>query len=79
MNGSERREHLTNYILGCVRDSALSWSDLASPVVFNKLLKVLSKDVKVALKELGRKGSAELLHVGVTMLAGLAENLVRKK
>ena len=77
--GSERRELLTQYILMCVRDSALSWSDIASPAVFEKLLKILSKDVKVALKDLGQKGSAGLLRVGVTLLAGFAENVARKR
>jgi hypothetical protein len=65
--GSERRELLKQYILTCIRDSALSWSDLTSPKVFDKLLKVLSQDVKVVIGELGQRGKAELLQMGVTL------------
>jgi hypothetical protein len=79
MKGEERREFLKQYVLTCVRDSALTWSDLMSPRVFDKLLAVLSKDVKVVLVDLGRTGGADLIQMGAAMLAGFAQNAVKRK
>jgi hypothetical protein len=79
MRGEERREFLKQYILTCVRDSALSWGDLMSPRVFDKLLKILSKDVKVVIVDLGRTGGAGLIQMGAAMLTGLAQSAGKRK
>lgn len=81
MESIGRREHLKQYVLACVRDSVLSWSDLASPDVFNKFLRILSEDSKLVLFELGRTGGGNLLRVAGAALVGLAEDVVigRKK
>ena len=74
---SERREHLKAYLASCFRDGNLTWNDLlANP---DKLLKVLSKDVKIILKEAGRDGSVNFLRVGAAMLAGFAEKILTGK
>ena len=74
---NERREHLRAYLLACFRDSHLSWDDLlANP---DKFLKVLSKDVTIILKEVGRDGSVSFLRMGAAMLAGFAEKVLLGK
>ena len=73
---SERKEHLKQYILACVRDSVLSWNDLASPQVFDKFLKILSWDTRDVLKELGRKGGQGLLGIAGAALLGDRKSVV---
>ncbi len=76
MASAERREHLKQYILGCVRDNALSWADLAKP---DRFLRVLSLDIKIVLKDLGREGFTGLLQMGAVALAGMAASAVKGK
>lgn len=76
---NSRREHLKQYILACVRDSVLSWSDLTSPAVFDKFLKILSKDTKSVFAELGRVGGSGLMRFVGAKLADLAEDVVVRR
>lgn len=72
----ERREALKQYILLSVRDSGLSLSDLASSK--DRMLKLLSSDVKAVLSEFGAQGGANLLQMGASLLANFAGDLLRK-
>jgi hypothetical protein len=56
--GTDRRAHLREYLLACIRDQVLSWADLTSPGVLDKLLRTLSADVREVLTGLGRTGGA---------------------
>jgi hypothetical protein len=60
---TERREHLRSYILACLRDSVLSWSDLKSLAAPGKVLKVLSQDVRTVIEELARTGAGNIARV----------------
>ena len=77
--GAERRDYLKNYIRCCVRDSALSVTDLVNPLIVDKLLKVLSHDVKIITMDFGRKTGASLMNAGAIVLAGLADNVKKSK
>lgn len=72
---TERREHLKQYILMCVRDNVLSWADLASGEAFDKLLKALSSDFRAVMAELGRNGASGLLKKGAMLLGMFAESI----
>lgn len=72
-NPAERREHLKQYILKCVRDNVLSWTDLTSGEAFDKLLKALSSDFRATMADLGRAGGSSLLKKGATLLGMFAE------
>lgn len=74
----ERREALKQYIGLCIRDGALTFTDLKSTKFLDRLLKLLSSDVKAVLGEVGAQSGANLLQIGASMLAGFAENLARK-
>lgn len=76
---AERREYLQRYILTCIRDSALTWEDLKSPRFLDKMMQILSRDVKVVLNELGKQGAAGLLQVGSLMLSRIAESVMKRK
>ena len=66
---NQRRDLLRQYIVACLKDSALSWADVANPAVFiEKLVVVISKDSRVILKELGREGLSAVLQMGAAML-----------
>jgi hypothetical protein len=67
---------LKRYIQACIRDSVLSWADLASLNAIDKVVRMLSKDVKGVLKEFGREASGNLLRVTGAALAGIAEDVV---
>jgi hypothetical protein len=71
----ERRKLLQEYLLACVRDSALSWADLAKP---DKILRVLSGDFKVVLRQIGKDSAVGLLQLGAVKLAEVAEKAMRK-
>lgn len=73
------RALLQQYIIACVRDSKLSWADLQSPRVLDKMLKVLSDDVKIVLGDLGRQGGESLVQMGMNVLMGIAANALKKK
>jgi hypothetical protein len=75
MPATERREHLKQYILGCVRDNVLSWNDLLSPDIVHKLLGALSKDGKTVVGELLRTGGGNLLRFAGMAVAGFAEDV----
>jgi len=76
---AERREYLKQYILACIRSSVLSWNDLASPDVVQKLLGVVSRDTKAVLADLGRTAGAGLLRTIGTALGGIAADVVSKQ
>jgi hypothetical protein len=76
---ADRRALLQQYILACIRDSKLSWADFKSPRIMDKMLKVLSDDVKIVLGDLGRQGTEGLLQTGVSILVGFAANALKKK
>ncbi len=71
-----RQEYLKQYLMACVRDSVLSWGDLASPDVLNKLLKIISKDTKAVIADLGRAAGGNLLSRIGSSLANIAEDVV---
>jgi hypothetical protein len=72
---AERREHLRQYLLACVRDSVLSWNDFKSPAFLDKVLKTLSADTRAVAKEFGIDG---LLRVGTT-LVGMAADVAGRR
>jgi hypothetical protein len=72
----ERKEYLKRYIQACIRDSVLSWTDLASFNAIDKVVKMFSKDVKSVLKDFGREAGGNLLRVAGGALAGIAEDVV---
>ena len=74
-NPAERREHLKDYLLTCVRDNVLSWADLASGEALDKLLRTLSSDFRATMAELGRTGASGLLKKGAALLGMFAETL----
>lgn len=74
-NPAERREHLKQYILACVRDNVLSWADLASGEAIDKLLKAFSSDFRATMTELGRAGAGGLLKKGAALLGMFADTL----
>jgi len=72
----ERKEYLKRYIRACLRDSLLSWQDIASFDAVGKVLAVLSKDVKVAVTELAKESGGSLLRAAGSALVGIAEDVV---
>jgi hypothetical protein len=67
---SERREHLKRYVFACFKDSLLSPMDLKQPTVLaDKLLKIVSQDVKALTKDLAR-GAGDTILRAVGALAG---------
>lgn len=71
-----RRDHLREYLIACVRDGDLSWSDLINPVeLADKLLSLFRKDLTIVLTDIGRAGGARLLDASAAMLSGIAETL----
>lgn len=66
--GAVRRAHLRSYVLACLRDKLLSWSDLKSPTALvAKLLQVVKDDGREVFEDLGRDGGAN----GLRLAAGL--------
>lgn len=65
----ERQEALKEYVLLCLRDSKLQWADLASPNVIDKVMRTMSKDIVLVLKELGRRGGIELMKIAIGALS----------
>ena len=78
-NSERRREYLKQYLLACVQDSVLSIGDLTSPAVFDKLLKVLSRDMKAVLVDLGKTGASSLLGIAGMALAGMAQDVIARQ
>ena len=75
----ERKEYLKRYIRACLRDSVLSWSDIASLDAVGKVLAVLSKDAKAAVTDLAKEGGGTLLRVAGAALSGIAEDVVSSR
>lgn len=65
----ERQEALKEYVLLCLRDSKLQWTDLTSPNVIDKIMRTMSKDILIVLKELGRRGGIELMKIAIGALS----------
>jgi hypothetical protein len=72
----ERKEYLKRYIRACLRDSLLSWQDVASFDAVGKVLAVLSKDVKVAVTELAKESGGSVLRAAGAALSSIAEDVV---
>lgn len=72
----ERKEYLKRYIRACLRDSVLSWSDIASFDAVGKVLAVLSQDCKAAITDLAKEGSSTFLRAASAALSGIAEDVV---
>ena len=53
----ERKQLLKKYIIACIFDSKLSWGDLASLAVIEKLVKVFSQDARAVITELRKDGA----------------------
>jgi hypothetical protein len=70
----ERQEALKEYILLCLQDSKLQWADLVSPNVIDKVMKTMSRDIVVVLRELGRRGGIELMKMAIGALSARAGN-----
>lgn len=67
--GALRRAHLRAYVLSCLKDQVLTWSDLKSPAVLvDKLLQVVRKDAREVFEDLGRDGSASGLRLGAALI-----------
>lgn len=75
----ERKEYLKRYIRACLRDSLLSWQDVASFDAVGKVLAVLSKDIKIAVTELAKESGGTLLRVAGAALTGIAEDVVASR
>jgi hypothetical protein len=75
---ADRRAILEHYLVACVRDSKLSWADLHNARI-DKLLRVLTDDVKIVLGDLGRRGGETLVQMGVGFLMDFAANALKKK
>jgi hypothetical protein len=67
---NERKEHLKQYILACIRDSQLTLNDLTSTGVFEKLMKVISRDGKAVFAELRETGGRGLTRIAEPLAAG---------
>lgn len=66
--GAMRRAHLRAYVLSCLKDKVLSWSDLGRPAVLvERLLQVVRDDGREVFEDLGRDGAAG----GLRLAAGL--------
>lgn len=65
----ERQEALKEYVLLCLRDSKIQWTDLTSPNVIDKVMRTMSKDIVLVLKELGRRGGIELMKIAIGALS----------
>lgn len=71
----DRKAHLREYILACVCENVLSFSDLTHPGVIDKLLKCLGRDIKAVLKDLGTNGGANALRIAAMKFMQFAEGL----
>ncbi len=60
---TNRREHLREYILACVRDNVFSFSDLAKPDIMQRLLGAVSSDVRLVVTDLVRAGAGSALRM----------------
>jgi hypothetical protein len=75
MNSSERTEHLRNYIIGCLKAGILSVDDLKSGKFLDKLLKVMSQDMKFVLRDLMKVGVGNLAQLGIMKLMQVAQGM----
>lgn len=73
----DRKAHLREYILACIGENVLSFSDLAHPGVIDKLLKCLGSDIRAVLKDLGKNGGANALRIAAMKFMQFAEGLNR--
>lgn len=71
-----RQEYLKSYLVACVRDSVLSWSDFTNPRIVDKILKVISTDAKTVLVDLGKTAGSGLLRTASNSLVGIFEDVV---
>lgn len=73
MNSTERVEHLRQYILGCLQSGMLTPADLTSGAFIEKLFKVMSKDMRMVLRELVHAGVGNLAQFGIAKLMQVAQ------
>lgn len=70
----ERKELLKKYIVACIFESKLAWSDLATLGIVEKFLKVVAQDARDVIKELKKEGTpvlARMAEGGVNKLVAL--------
>lgn len=74
-----RREHLKEYILGCIRDNVLSWQDIVNGEAVDKLLRAIPNDLREVMRDLTKKGAGGLVQLGAAFLGQLGSKLTEKK
>lgn len=77
MSSKERIDHLRQYIRGCLASGLLTPTDLTNGKIVEKLLKIISQDTHIIVRELAREGIAGLARMGVMKLASIAEKMAK--
>jgi hypothetical protein len=75
MDNHTRADHLRQYIIGCLQAGILTPADLSSGAFLDKLLKVMSKDMKFVVKDLLRVGAGNLAQLGIAKLMQIAQKM----
>jgi hypothetical protein len=65
---SERRDLLKRYLLMCVRDNVISFSEIARAP--DKVMRTITSDSKAVVVELGRASANGLLEMAMDVVAG---------
>lgn len=74
-----RRDHLREYILGCIRDNVFAWADIASGDAVGRVFGAMRADVVAVLKEIGKTGASNAARIVGGHLQRIADDLLPRR